>query len=765
LLAITSVGIAASIAFAPIFTVTAGVHFKDIPMDFGDPPARYEMYYDYVSGPASAWRAGTTYYQNGGADEFHPDVSRDEEEKREELRKRLFKRAENAERGRRYREALAIWKRCVREDLDSCGCAKERVRLLSVFAPFAQLRGASRLLKQIPAEGQTHVTIPDSELDPRLRPLADYERIDDDKNSSRAGSAYLKFANDNPRSPLAESALIMAPRTLLAADAEPTAIDFTTAQIALDDLARRFPHSRFTAGALGWRGRIAYLKHNYAAALNLYRRQYAKTSLKVAIDRPLQSIIDCENHLGWKAAMVAGYLLRYGLADDITPKMAARNRARSLFGQFEAWDGKMLWSLMRSNPQVLAYYMDYRLESTSKVGDVLDLARLYGKTILESKYRARFAARVAEAAFRSVDYVTSIRYARIALNSNPADDVAGRALYLLGSIARRTGKPERAIRHFEAILTGHPKSYLCNSVRECLGLLYEGQGRMGDALDVYRKLEYEYDVDYLLDMKMSPQQMKRYLAAHPGLKRASRDTITYSIGLRYMRMHQWSQAEQAFGELSRKRRISFTRFDDSYHFDPDDQVDPMKSTRDLARLDRAVKSARGSDQKAKAMFAMASYYDKHRNLMLYNARLWQGMRADVVNNWNDKAATDADRAALDKHHWQHESLAQCLLICRKIVSDYPKSPVRFKAAYLGATAAEHLSRFNGYWRWSNDVINLDLESVHLMKVAAGSGDPSLSKKANKFAGVFTEERYRNRQELVEFKHHRAFGRWESWESY
>ena len=150
---------------------------------------------------------------------------------------------------------------------------------------------------------------------------------------------------------------------------------------------------------------------------------------------------------------------------------------------------------------------------------------------------------------------------------------------------------------------------------------------------------------------------------------------------------------------------------------------------------------------------MAEYFKDHRNLLLYNPTLWNGDRAYVIGfSWNNGIATQADKDALNEHHWQHECLAQAYVLDRKAMAlcqDDPK--LHSLVAYQAACAAEGLSNFNGYWRWEDGQHDLRAQAVLLMKIAMKSPNPALKRRAEKFEKVFDDDRNQARADYKEWR--------------
>jgi lipopolysaccharide biosynthesis regulator YciM len=730
------------LGLAHIWLVVRGVHLKGLPIDFGDPPTRYQLAYGDSMQDFPAWRPGTTYLLRRDYDtEEEADAASNRQEREvahhEKKIQNRYLRAERLEQQRKYRAALDIWSECLRRKIGETYVSRKRVDLLKVLVDHPGASGAGRLLLATQPTKSLATLPAEAEVAPELRPFVRYERAGHIESDTEAAKLYISNATEFPGSAMAEPSLIMAARTLLAQEEEgppPVPDEIQLAQTALDQLSANYSKSRFGFDAYGLRARIAYLRRDYVTALHMYRHQLDVSPEEVGLHRPLESIFKCEQQLGRRANIAIAYLRWYGSSDE-RQKCYGTFRLQLMFPDFTAADSLAFRQAIRQDPKLFCAYLDYRLQDGEKRSEVVKLANSDGGKVLRSPYRNHFLATRAQAELLTFKYVSAARDARRALALGARGNDGAMSEYILGSIERRKGDTSGAIRHYQAILKDNPKSYLCGGAKESLALLYEKQGRWGDALDIYQDLKYDYDVAYMLDIRLSPSQIADYIASRPHLK--ARKMFVYSLGMRYLRAHQWKAAQSRFEQLTKTERARFSDAKDAYMYDQPTIQDPLKTAKDLASLDRAVASATGPTGKGKAMLAMASYYYENRDLLLYNSKLWGGERATSIgNSWNVEVATKDDEKALTDHHWEHECLAQTLLICRKIVKEFPKTNVRYQAAYLGACAAEHLSGFNPYWRWLNETDRLDSEAIRLMRIARRSPERKLAKKARKYAQVF-----------------------------
>lgn len=732
LLGVAALTVAAAAA-AHVWLVMQGVHFKGgDSVDFGMPPPRYAVQWDGLGMATGVYRPGTQYFRNRElADEEDADV-------RDKKTTAWYRRIEKDEAAGRWAAALAQWRAMARAGLGEPGFVRERLRILKVLVSHPHEAGAKAFLAGT-SPLKSRASLP-AEVGRRLRPYVEWRRALDEGDPRRSAGRFEALAKQTGDSDLAEAALIMIPRRLLGAgNPHPNPDDERRALAALDALRRRFPNSRFAADAEGWRGRIAFLHGRTDEAARDYQRQLALA--KSGHDRlsALDSLLILAQNNG-RAAVAAAYLRRLSLGPDMDAKFFAEKKLDSLLVQFTTDDAHRFWDRIRQNRVLLRAYLDYRLDFTQATPDLLVLA---GRAPWIGS-DAHAQARLAEAALRLGRLAEAFRHAARCQALAPDSDDAALALYVSGSVRQRQGNFAAARRDFQRILDRYHSAYVAGGARENLALIAEKTGRLGDALDQYYALGYVYDVAYMLDMRMSPAQIAAYLRARPDSP--DRDRIRFSLGLRLLREKRWQSAIDVLAAMPAKtrRRILDARpwyGNDSLYEDQGGLDDPLETARELAALDRKARRARGRTAKAAALYAMANYYYHRRDLLLYNPALWQGARAYVIGfSWNASASSPADDAALDRHHYETECLAQTLGYCRRALALRPSRDLAAQIAYRGATAAARLSDFNPYWRWKDSRVGLMAEAQSLMTRATISSDPSLAKAARKYAHVYGDER-------------------------
>lgn len=522
-------------------------------------------------------------------------------------------------------------------------------------------------------------------------------------------------------SPRRAPALIMVARTLLRTNA-PSASDVARARAALDALDAESPDGLFAWSARGWRGRASLVT-------------------------------------GHRGEALAAYLKQLDTARNADERLNALASVRQTLAALRAEGAAEFRNAVATDPSLLRPYLSYRIHHTTLTAD--GRRALYGFVQefakgTTPKLGGDLRAHLAEMALVAGDRAGAAKEARAALDASaPRSDLAR---YVLGGVALQSERWAEAERYFLAV-TRTPGP-LHKAAMEPLAIAYERTNRFGAALDLYDALGYGLDRAYLLDVKMSPEEIRAYLPTVSGEKA---DLVRYSLGMRLLRLNKYDEAEALFTELG-DRRVKLASpgsFDYAWYqeenkrpaFNPlagaavenppvvDALYDPLVTTRDLRKLRKAFAGATG-ETRVEAIYAYASYLYTRRNLLLYNAPLWQGGRS-VLEFTNDQnlANTAKDRRAIVDHLYEHECLWQARTACLQIVRESPNSPWAAKALYRAATSERRLADFNFQWRTlSRKRLNLWNEAAgHLEELATRFPNDPLAKNAMKYAGVFRQE--------------------------
>ena len=745
------VAVVCPIALAHMWFDEKTIHFKGGTVDFGAPPSRYALYdTSYEADGMSVWRPGIEFLASEREDDPRPAPNPTH----------FFEKAAQFESSGKYKLALRAWRWAWTHGVGDIAITRERIELLETLSRSPNLQGGRALLRATSAyKPQGRIPSPVS-VAPALRPFVMYRLADSKSLSDREKARqFLALANAYPWSPLAEPALIGVPRILLTSDrVGVTVADIETSRVALHDLEGRYPHSRFRADVAGWQGRVDFLTHRYLEAINQYRRQFALSPTWRAKSKVLDSVVLCEQAAGNLPAAAATLLELYGSETDVSFKAPYFGLLRNALGHINGKQARAFWDRLRANPKLLAFYLDYRLDMTDPTPDLLVLSTHGLDNVLHSRYAGHIMARIAQAAFVLKRTSAAKQYASRSLSKGSSNLDRALDTFLLASVAKREGRMQEARSGYESIVSRYPHSYLVGGAQENLAIIYEHEDRFGDALDVYQKLGYQYDVAYLLDIRMSPEEIAAYVEAHPRSKQI--DLLRFSLGIRYLRDDKFRLAATELAKVPIRRREHFRKVlypgeEKSTDVDPELIPDPLETARDLAHLYRLHRLARSLEAKALTLTRVADYYYDNRNLLLYNPALWHHMReVGIGDYWDTTVATNKDAKVLEAYHWKHECYARTLTLCRKILKEYPHASVRYRVAYRAGCAAERLARMNPYWRWQDSRRDLTGQAINLMSFAKHSPNKDLAAAARKYSQVFFVSQFEARQAFQDAEKYR-----------
>lgn len=625
----------------------------------------------------------------------------------------LNKRSKQAEDKGDFAGALTIWKKyaaivtpeaTLYSQLPDGEFARRRVEVLSLD-PVPE--GLAEFLKQ--TQGMLTGSNP-SPVSPQLQawaaksegPLAAQAwyalgAVSYDNGDFRDAAPFYEKASTFA-GPRQEPSIIMSIRCRLA-DGTPSAESIEAAKTAMQRLRTEFPKSRFLAELPGWELRLAFLAKDHAGAFT-------------------------------------GYLRQLGDAKDLKTRVSALSSIRAVTKSLTDDDAKAIRAKILKDPELLSPYLDYRLYHTKATTSEYAALASFVREVLAAHPRATIAgpilARLAETEYLNGHFDDAGSFAAASL-SKTDQSRADLATYIRASVLRKTGNLYEARAVLKGYETKYKGSYLVKSALEQQALVHEKFKDWAAAADDYRKLDYPMDIAYILDVRMTPQQAEKYADSISG----SKNRFLLAAGFRYLRVADWKRAEALFLRIPTKVRKALvhagTRDFSWNNTGPIDKVpDPLTTTRDLHRLSK--------DRSAKGMYAFASYYYDHRNLLLYNGNLWDSMHKFVGYGWNPKVASAADDAALLRHHYDHECLFHAQQICLALARRYPKSPEAPKAIYRAATAGRRLASFNPYWRRLNVKHDRYAEAADLMRrVYRDYPASSLAKTARKYESVFRKE--------------------------
>ncbi|MFW5698083.1 MAG: tetratricopeptide repeat protein, partial [Fimbriimonadaceae bacterium] len=566
-----------------------------------------------------------------------------------------------------------------------------------------------------------------------------------------AATQWRQLAEVHRDSPRAESALIMAARSLLG-EAYRETVDWNhpveEPLEIIDDLLSRYPNTRFRDNALGWRARAYHLQNNDNQANQIYFELLERAEdpdWKWTLHGSLAETTRFQ-YMGGED--VYHRLHQLALPVSLEKKLGVIHKLNQRFRWIQLQEAVALQERLLGDPVALASYLEFRLNYTYLTPfdfkQLMFLAEEAYDQAGADMLNAQVLARMAETAYMDADAEKADKYAREAL-AKPDEEGKDLALYILGSSARLSGETGEAEQHYREMIESYPDSHLVGAAKENLALVHEAQGDYQEALDVYFDLGYDLDVAYLVDAYLSLDQLERYIEQRPAHPQF--DVLVYSLGMRLMREERFEDSLSTFERIAEDRLLEIGRVGEEFGFwnsDPELDIirDPRQTARDLQELHEQVESAPNDGAKADALYELASYHYELRNLLLYNPALWQGSRSFSFGYFfNPNVAGERGVESVVEHHQKHEDIYQTLQICQRIAEEYPNTEAAPKALYRGACAARRLAEFNPWWREydaQNDLYGLAVEMMETL--VDRYPDSFLAPDAEKYAEVFAEER-------------------------
>lgn len=695
------------------------VHFNDV-ADFGMPPPPLVI---------GAWEESST----------RPVPTTSFSDNEEEYAAREKRQAQNQARGKELRaaaealeaagktvEAADAWAKLVSELRDAdlgysekpidFEAARDRAEVLrqagtgALAGPVVRYLQARKTLEEKPddkvAKGEIRkLAAPGSGF---IQAHAAYAVADWENTAWNLDSASKLFeAAAELGGPRREPALMMAIRSRLGVRSS----WFEKENVRVEDVARgkaliatllkEYPETRFRKSAEGWSVRADFLAGNQVAALKRYLQE-----------------LDAEKDPEKQAGLLSS--------------------VRKVVEALKPEEAKSLRATILAEPDLLQPYLDFRLYHTESSPAQLGTLVSFANEVLAKKPAAPLSsaveARLAEIAYLQGDAKRALSYAERSLKeaNGPREDLA---VYVRAASLHRAGQDDQAAKALEGYEEKYPSSYLRKAAIEQRAVIGERRGTWFEAVADYEKLGYKQDVAYILDVRLDPAQVETYA------ERKNDSVAKLTAGYRQLRANNFAAATKWFESIpeAERRKVAKVGSRDYAWLEPekatsplDSIPDPLTTARDLAKLQR--------DKSAKGLYALASYYYTRRNLLLYNAALWDGSRGALGWAWNAKIATPEDSAARQKHFFEHECVARSRAICLEVAKRYPKSPVAGKALYRAATSTRRLAGFNGWWRSQNAKTNRYEAAANLLKrVYTEYPKDPLAKNARKYEKVYRQE--------------------------
>ena len=326
-----------------------------------------------------------------------------------------------------------------------------------------------------------------------------------------------------------------------------------------------------------------------------------------------------------------------------------------------------------------------------------------------------FVLRVGQAQLELQDFHEARLLSSKALLLGANSDLKAEALWIKGSAEHRLKDFKSAKSTFTQLVSEFPHSNLTEGARRLLAMNAEDSGNLEEALEHYIALKYEDDIAYYIDVLLTPEQLAEFIRHHPKLENP--DVYWYSLGLKYLRLGQWGKARAQFSRIQTTScKIEYSRYGDGKPKNPKWEYSTMgtgegvcsewllsdlKTTDDLARLEKEIELAQGDEAKAEAMYQFASYQYQNSQLLFYNPAIWGGTRhsslasLDVSNNF--RLPNEAQN--LYDYMQSHENLSRAIPTYLELARLYPNTRAAKDGLYTAVVAHRRLAtNYNDYWR-------------------------------------------------------------------
>ena len=732
------------------------VHFysdwNSVKIDFGRVPQEV-MVTGWNDEPV---RAGSIYdqgippfenYSNEPLTEEKEDQNRWGHDKKSfEKFRNTIHRARNLEVRHRYRDAIGVF-RSLSHAQRILSLAKDREELLEAGAT-SSTKGYEEYLKNryllefgyAKQKEDAIQALRNLKPDQRIKPHIQYALA---SVADKKVAAYLAISKDYPNNPRAEAALVMAAR----AQVEYNSLEqnWDKGIQTFQTLLKKYPRSRFQDTIFGWLAADELKKNNTVKAVSYYQKQSRSNNAWEAW-KGHQGLAEIAKSERRNADAIVHWLIQRSIPVSTHFRYSAVQQIRNCFSSVKSKDVIAVQSKISHNSDLLASYLDFRLEDThitpSQERNLLEFA----STSLNSTSGGSKSAysRLAQLQFNAGRYRDAIRLARRATSDK--GDTGARAMYIEGSSLARLGRNQSAIQVLENLVHRKTKPYIHQSAAECLALLHETNGDPRRSLELYRDLKYDSDYAFVADSVLTPNQLRSAITkVKPG---KDRNALMYTLAMRFFRKEEYSSAKAILSKMDKKTRIQkglnskeYKEFVELTYFEKIDhkEADPLKDVTTMQRLRFQANHAGSKKARATALYGLAQYAHNRRNLMYYSAGIWRGGRADVFGlYWNEEVNKGIGERRAWAGAFEHECEAQVVKFCEELIRKYPHSEVAPKALYTAGVATERLCTLNSWWESKRTPMMLKA-ARYMKKLLAKYPHSPLAKPAAKYANEFAEE--------------------------
>jgi TolA-binding protein len=469
------------------------------------------------------------------------------------------------------------------------------------------------------------------------------------------------------------------------------------ARAAFLRVMREYPRGRYFNDARGW---LAFLSHrvgDWAGALVEYYRLLGNTNVSVRLE-----------------AASSLRMVRYRAAESDMREVEARIGGEPAPALAYAYHEIYNYSrTLPFNPFGSATVSPKKREALERV--TAFAARLMTR-FPNAPNGGPFALRAAMGNLELGNNLQASRQARRALELRVKGEDRARALWVQAVADNQRGELAAARDAMKRFIVENPNHRLLGRARIYLAIVLEDMGDLGGALEQYLALDYHVDVAYYIDVLMTPDQLKEFIAQRPAGE--SRDELRYALGVRYLREGRLSEAREALSKVRTNWQSSTPSANEQGPTDSKEDAGgrgihaawvkrDLKTIDDLERLNAAVESARDDEAKAEALYQIASYQFQEIPLLYHNPATWKVDRYEALSYQDSVGRYRVPNEAqiLWKHFQAYEPMAHALELYLEIAARYPATRAAPDALYSAAVCHERLAGRKGqleeessYWQ-------------------------------------------------------------------
>lgn len=520
------------------------------------------------------------------------------------------------------------------------------------------------------------------------------------------------------------------------------------AQKNFKQLLRDYPHGRYSSDARGWLAYLDYRAGDTGGALAEYFRMLADESDAGGREVAARSL----SLMRYRASDADLDALERDLEDEPEAALAYAyysvynySSFDSLFGEEEEEEsksdcgsGKPYVSECERNREEKREARRLRVVN-AELRRAADFASRMVARYPGARVGGAFLLRLAGAQLALDQPKPALEAARRSLASGLSGEERAQALWAEGAAEYQLKDYAAARRSLGSAAEALPRSDLARRARELAAVAAEDAGDPAGALEQYLALGYDPDVAYFVDVLLTPDQLADFASRRGDEPR--RDELLYASGLRFMRAGRYAEARAALSRVRttadsyylssadynyyssdsddapRHPKLHFRHsywdeYDGSFPAGTDRRDDSGRDTRvyadwllrdmqtlsALERLQAAVERARGDEERAEALYQLASYFYEGE-LLFYNPAAWRGGRAEMISSlgeWNYRAPAEAQKVW--DYVQEHEGAARALSLYLEIVRLYPRTRAARDSLYTAVLCHQRLANFNGYWR-------------------------------------------------------------------